>query len=126
MTSKPATAKDALEAWDRGETLFTIEMGGLGPSYEQAIQILIFEIIRDNLETTLPEQEKSEESRNFYSTFGDSTVTRIDEKMGGYSGAMVGAAKQVAYRALRNGWSQTIDSVPADRRIQVEKKVPCL
>ncbi len=35
------TAKDALAAWDRGEIVHSVEMGGIGPGYEQAIQILV-------------------------------------------------------------------------------------
>lgn len=34
----PETCEEALARWDAGETVFTAEMGGLGPGYEQAIQ----------------------------------------------------------------------------------------
>jgi hypothetical protein len=122
----PQTAAEALERWDKGQTVFTIEMGGLGPGYEQAIQVLVFEIIRDNLAASMPDESDKEKLKSFYSSFGESTVTRIDEKMGGYSGAMVGAAKQIAYRALRDGWQKTLDSVPKDRLIQVSNHVPNL
>lgn len=115
----PETAADALARWDSGETVFTIEMGGLGPGYEQAIQMLVFEIIRDNITKPLPEP-KSEESK----TWGDATVTRCDDQAGGYSGAMVGAVKHLAYRALRDGWEKTLNSAPIDRYIQVSKNWP--
>src|SRR5687768_3007466 len=39
----PETVEDALRQWDAGETVFTVEMGGLGPGYEMAIQGLAFE-----------------------------------------------------------------------------------
>lgn len=118
----PQTARDALQRWDSGVTVFTIEMGGLGPGYEQAIQVLVFEMLRDYVDVKLPD-EHSAEFKEFSRTFGDKTVHRIDEKMGGYSGAMVGAAKQVAYRALRDGWDKMLKSAPDDRRIQVSNHV---
>ena len=121
----PVTAKDALERWDKGENVFSIEMGGIGPAYEQAIQILVFEIIRDNLETQFPDPA-TPVANEWYRTFADATVSRIDEKMGGYSGAMVGAARQVAYRALRDGWGEMVKSIPEGRLIQVSKKFPNL
>ncbi|KKK93920.1 hypothetical protein LCGC14_2688070 [marine sediment metagenome] len=36
----PKTLDEAIERWDAGRSLFSVEMGGLGPGYEQAIQIL--------------------------------------------------------------------------------------
>lgn len=121
----PVTAKDALERWDKGETVFTIEMGGLGPGYEQAIQILIFEIVRDNLEAKLPDFTADEKAaQEWYSAFGNASISRVDQACGGFSGAQVGAAKQVAYRALRDGWGKMLESVPDDRKIQVSKSFP--
>lgn len=118
----PVTAADALKRWDNGEHVFTVEMGGLGPGYEQAIQILVFEIIRDELGKPLPTEEKSPA----WSTWGDAAVSRINSKMGGYSGAQVGAAKNVAYRALRDGWGEMLKTAPQDRLIQVSKSFPTL
>lgn len=121
----PQTASDALARWDKGESVFTIEMGGLGPGYEQAIQILVFEIIRDYKAEELP-AEGSDKLKEWFKSFGDSTVSRIDQRMGGYSGAMVGAAKQVAYRALRDGWEKMLKIVPDERKIQVSNSFPVL
>ena len=42
----PATLDEAIERWDSGRLLFSIELGGLGPGYEQAIQITGMELIR--------------------------------------------------------------------------------
>lgn len=127
MNFHPITAADALDRWDEGKTVFTIEMGGLGPGYEQAIQVLVFEIVRDYLgkEQTFP-PEDSPEFADFSSKFGDETVHRINKKMGGFSGAQVGAAKQIAYRGLVMGWEAMIKSIPQDRLIQVSKSFPVL
>ena len=49
----PQTALDALAAWDRGEHVWTVELGGIGPGYEMAIQTLAFELIRAHSEGRL-------------------------------------------------------------------------
>lgn len=121
----PQTAADALKQWDDGRGVFTIEMGGIGPSYEQCIQILVFEIIRDNLKTQFPDEKDKDASKEFWEKFGEESITRTDGKTG-YSGAQVGVAKQVAYRALRDGWEGMLKSVPQDRLIQVSKHFPTL
>jgi hypothetical protein len=87
----PDTAHEQVARWDEGRTIWSIEMGGLGPGYEQAIQVLAVEITRDNLDKELPGEEN-------YRDWGDDTVHRIDKQCGGFSGAQVGAAKQIAYR----------------------------
>jgi len=118
------TADEQLRIWDSGESVWSIEMGGLGPGYEQAIQILVIEIIRDNISNPLPDE-------NTWSDWGDSTVSRIDYKKpdgkyscGGFSGAQVGAAKQIAFRFLRDGPEKALKSAPDDRRIQVSNFWP--
>ncbi len=117
-------AAEQLRRWDAGESIWSVEMGGLGPGYEQAIQTLAIEIVRDNLGKPLPTQET-------WNNWGDSTITRIDYQLpdgkwscGGFSGAQVGAAKGIALRWLRDGPQQAHDSAPADRRIQVSKFWP--
>lgn len=42
----PSSARLWLEQWDRGDIVWTVEMGGLGPDYELAIQGFAAEIIR--------------------------------------------------------------------------------
>ena len=44
------TAREQVERWDAGQSIWTLEMGGMGPGYEQAIQVLAIEITRDNLD----------------------------------------------------------------------------
>lgn len=100
----PETALDALQRWDLGDSVFTIEMGGLGPGYEQAIQLLVFEIVRDHHEDKLPDTENKETLDAYRRTFGEKAITRTDKLAGGYSGAQVGAAKRIAFRAIRDGW----------------------
>lgn len=114
----PKTALDALQRWDAGDTVFTIEMGGLGPGYEQAIQLLVFELIRDLHSKPMPTTKEDQ------FTWGNETVHRCDHLAGGFSGAQVGAAKQIAYRAIRDGWAKMIHGAPQDRHIQVSRHWP--
>lgn len=123
------TAGEALAAWDRGETVWSIEMGGLGPGYEQAIHVLAFEMVRDNLDKPLPVAEAVRQRGDaIWETWGDDTVHRVNEWPGcGFSGAQVGAAKQLAYRFLKDGHRASLDSMRAhdkDRLTQVSKTWP--
>lgn len=100
------TAEDALKAWDSGEIVTTVELGGLGPGYEQAIQVCAFEIIRDALAAGLAATDENKEA---FSRLVDATVRRIDSQCGGFSGAQVGAAKWLAFRTMRDGWNHVIE-----------------
>lgn len=91
-----ATAREYLERWDKGEAVWTLEMGGIGPGYEQAIQVLVTELLRDNLDKPLPDEDS-------WRSWGDDVVSRIDATAGGFSGAQVGAAKGLAVRYLQEG-----------------------
>lgn len=117
---KPRTAQEALARWDRGESVFTIEMGGLGPGHEQAIQILVFELIRDNEPIPAPDAEGMADLHGW----GEAAVKRTNAEVGGYSGAQVGAAKSLASRAIKKGWAATLAEVPADRLIQISNYWP--
>ena len=116
------TVDDALAAWDAGDIIFTVEMGGLGPGYEQAIQVLVMELLRDMRGKPLP--TTNDEAWKW----GDPVVNRLDA-LHGFSGAQVGAAKSLAIRMLRDGYAQTLDSAKSHdpaRLIQVSGKFPSL
>lgn len=102
-----ATITEVVQKWDAGEPIQAIEMGGLGPGYEQAIQILIVELLRDNDGKPLPDPESDEAK-----TWGDDTVNRVNGWPGcGFSGAQVGAARGVAFRMLSQGYEATLDEM---------------
>jgi hypothetical protein len=117
------TALDMLSRWDEGRTVWSVEMGGLGPGYEQAIQILMMEIIRDNINDPLPDDKT-------WQVWGNTTVYRLDEKIGGYSGAQVGCAKQLAFQFLKFGPQYIFEDLEKqgkkDRQIQISKHFPSL
>jgi len=119
----PTNVKEAVELWDKGETIWSIEMGGLGPGYEQAIQLLMVEILRDHCNDIIPTDKKEHE--DWLKTFGEKTVHRINETAGGYSGAQVGAVKNLAYQFLVNGWGKIMAMKDLkDRKIQVSNFWP--
>jgi hypothetical protein len=127
LSIRPAPdAREQLRRWDNGDSIWSIEMGGIGPGYEQAIQVLAIEIVRDEIDKPLPQGE------NEHRVWGDSTVTRVDHKLpdgsyacGGFSGAQVGAAKTLAYQWLTIGPAACLESMTdKTRHIQVSNFWP--
>lgn len=109
------TVQEALVKWDAGEAVWSIEMGGLGPGYEQAIQILVWELVRDA--EPIPKDGTLE-------GWGEKAISRADKTCLGFSGAQVGAAKAVASRFLSDGYEETLAKLPQDRRILVSTDWP--
>lgn len=121
------TAREWLERWDAGKSVFTVEMGGLGPGYEQAIQVCVAEIIRDNIDKPLP--------TGSFGDWGNASIHRADAKdpktgrykLGGLSGAQAGAVRQLAYMYLLKGPARCFQEVSEndpDRTIQVSNFWP--
>lgn len=123
-TSIEATdTREHLRRWDAGSSIWSVEMGGIGPGYEQAIQVLAIEIIRDNIDKLLPDPGDRD--------WAYDTVSRVDYRredgsyaLGGLSGAQVGAARQIAYRMLKDGPAEALKNCPPDRKILVSKFWP--
>jgi hypothetical protein len=112
--------REVLKRWDNDEIDWSVELGGLGPGYEQAIQATAFEILRDNLKSKIPTKEE-------YGDWAKSTLERTDEAVGGHSGGTWGQAKWLGYKLLSEGYDNFISrarkDVP-DRLIQVSKHFP--
>lgn len=132
----PESAEAALKLWDAGEPVPTVEMGGIGPGYEQAIQILVFETLREAL-TYAPsegwravdkilegEENSRRELHQEFNAAAERAIKRTDANVGGYSGAQVRGAKGLAWQFLTKGWEATFKEVEEDRRILVSKKFP--
>lgn len=121
--------QEAADAWAKGETVWSAELGGLGPGYEQAIQILLFEIlVRWPRETSVPEPEGDSYPRD-YTKHVDTVAKALDETCGGFSGAQVGAAKATAYQFMRFGYGHMLTKLKSEdpeRLIQVDKTFPHL
>jgi hypothetical protein len=114
-------AREMLERWDAGQNVWTIEMGGLGPGYEQAIQVLMMEIIRDEIDNELPDQDG-------WPVWADKTISRVDARIGGFSGAQVYAAKSLAFQFLKVGpiGIMTEEDLKDSHKIQINKDFPSL
>lgn len=117
----PETVQEALTAWDSGESVFSVEMGGLGPGYEMAIQALAFEFMRELQDFRLWDCEKARRSAQANL---DAITTRFNkEPWGGFSGAQVGAAQSLASCVCRQGYRAFLRKPElVDRLIQVCKK----
>lgn len=107
LPSKPETAEEALKRWDAGETVFTVEMGGLGPSYEQCIHVAAFELIRGLLKEGHIDWEDESDDLNSRADAILRASPRCNEL--GLSGAQAGQAKNLAFRTMRVGWRKAID-----------------
>ena len=84
MPVDPKTALEALAKWDAGEIVHTVEIGGMGPGYEQCIHISVFEIIRDHAADSPLEKfdVEDEETRRRWRRWGDDTLKRINVELG--------------------------------------------
>lgn len=119
------TIDDVLAAWDAGDTIWSVEMGGLGPGYEQALQLFAVELLR------------SPEFRACCPPGGGEWVGGIEAMRSarnavyqakcrdlGLSGAQAGAATNIASMLICMGPRKAIDAAPMDRQIQVSKRWP--
>jgi hypothetical protein len=112
----PETVDDALAKWDAGEPVFSVEMGGIGPGYEQCIQVVAFELMRELRGVDL-------ESPGAHGR-ADSVAHALSPKLGGMSCAQVGAAMNLASNFLRKGYRAALRELPDERLIQVSKNFP--
>jgi hypothetical protein len=111
----PKTWEDALAAWDACEPVFTIELGGLGPSYEQAMHIAIFETLR-LIGNMSPEALK----RDTRLVVIDKAVANAEKER--HLQLTMGQAGQVrtfVHGVLMQGWQNYVTKYETDRRIQV-------
>lgn len=117
-----ADAADWLARWDKGDSVWSIEMGGLGPGYEQCIQITAAEVLRWLL-ANKPDLDKE------WATMRD----KLDREVGyvdpvkklGLSGAQWGAGVSLAAHLYRQGPRAIMsDDKMKDRHIQVCRAFP--
>ncbi len=121
------TLDEMLSAWDRGESIWSIELGGLGPGYEQAIQVAAVEFARAGKGMARTDDEKAD-----YRSFDElcsGALRAFDEKLGGITGAMFGAAKWLAWQWCFNGGPDGLlermkSNGQADRAIQCSNSWP--
>ena len=116
--------REMIEIWDKGGNIASIEMGGLGPGYEQAIQVTAIEFAREGLDFdfTAPDADAR------WRANCERVLRRIDEQVGGLTGAMFGAASSLAYLWVKLGPEGFEEKVrhdgKADRLILVSNFFP--
>lgn len=127
IQSYGADASDWLKRWDDGQSVWTIEMGGLGPGYEQCIHMTAAECVRFFLagkyEASLWEDRdiwKKVRDDLEAASFENATIKAL-----GLSGAQWGAAVNIAVQIYRRGPRAVMtDAALKDRHIQVSKNFP--
>lgn len=126
MTNEEAINQELTELlnkWDSGGIIDTIEMGGLGPGYEQAIHITIFEMLRE-LVKAKPSRAAEDYTWEKLDPIIDKAMERLDNL--GLSGAQWGAAKSVASAFYVKGYEESKKTFPEDRHIMVRNHFPNL
>lgn len=123
-----ADAADWLKRWDAGRGVWSIEMGGLGPGYEQCIQVVAAEILRHLLDAkydsaawqTDKDLWKRDSDAIEKHGFANSKIKAL-----GISGAQWGAAVSLATALYHQGPRKIMntDSIK-ERKIQVQRTFP--
>jgi hypothetical protein len=132
MDWRNSTNEDALAAWDRGEPVWSCDMGGMGPGYEQCIQLMGFEMLRAMVASPPENWEvlTGPDGRDAWSEYKDKieAVPGVKAAIESLqpSGAQFGAAMNIASVFARNGYSGGVEKIPEERRIQVSKNFPTL
>jgi hypothetical protein len=127
IDSYGASPADWLERWDAGKTVWSIEMGGLGPGYEQCIHITAAEILRHLIAKGYDWrkwEDKDEWGRVRDEIEKEGFANPVVKELG-LSGAQWGAAMNLAAMLYRNGPRAVMkDERVKDRKIQVNKRFP--
>jgi hypothetical protein len=123
-----ANAQDWLSRWDSGKSVWSIEMGGLGPGYEQCIHVTCAELLRfmlgknyDHAFWEDPEIWARDREEITQASFQSQTI----KDLGGITGAQFGAAMNLATMIYIHGPRSVMnDRRVKDRHIQVSKRFP--
>ena len=121
------TAADWLKRWDKGDTCWTIEMGGLGPGYEQCIHIVCAEVLRFML-TKQYDASKWSDTKAWKHDSDEIEAMSHENKIIkalGLSGAQWSAGLHIAAKLYLNGPRMIMtDERVKDRHIQVSRTFP--
>jgi len=112
--------KNHIEAYDKGKEVQSVEMGGISNGYEIAIQELAIETMRNLLDIEVPIDD--EKFVHWVSIASNKAVSMLD-KNHGFSGAQVGASKNISAIYWRKTPEGALDSLPDKERIMKIKKV---
>lgn len=120
-------AAEWLRRWDADEGVWSIEMGGLGPGYEQCIQITAAEILRHLLDKKYDAAKWDDNAqwKRDYALIEEHGFANPVIKKLGLSGAQWGAATSLATALYWQGPAKVMqDEKAEDRKIQTRRKMP--
>lgn len=120
MKIENKTWKEAAKDWSNGLNVWSAELGGIGPGYEQAIQVLLWEILSQWDKEDLKYDESMKKYPEEYSEFVDKVTSDLDKNYG-FSGAQVGAAKMTAFQFMVYGYENMMNKLDDNRWILVSK-----
>lgn len=117
-----ADAAEWLKRWNDGGMVWSVEMGGLGPGYEQALQIAATRIVAWLVEHK-PDADAFGEDN--WKTTRQQIEDGVSVEDLGLSGAQWGAAMNIALHLYRRGPAVCLnDPAIEDRKIQISKDWP--
>ena len=121
-----SSCKDWLKRWDKDEPVWSVSMGGLGPGYEQCIQIMVAEMLRYLVRKDTCLEELMDDDLAEFNTEFEHWAEQADFiKKLGPSGAQYGAAKNLALVLWQKGPVEALtDPVIKERLIMVSKTFP--
>jgi hypothetical protein len=124
------TVTELLAAWDSGKSIWSIEMGGLGPGYEQAIQICAVEFSRVGKDFA-PTGNNDNDSAAWERLCSERLKEiNTPEAELGLSGAQFSAAAWLAWKWCHGGGPENLVQMSKkqdptdDRSIQVSRQWP--
>lgn len=117
-------AAEWLARWDRGDGIWTLEMGGLSAGYDQSINIMAAEMVRALLDLK-PELVTGEAITAELKAAIDTAIGSAPSVLG-LSGAQYHGALSVALGIYHLGPIQFVSQAPSDRRVQASKRWPSL
>jgi len=124
-----ADVADWLKRWDEGRSVWSFEMGGIGPSYEQCIQIAATEVVRHLLSVPYDASAWNDQEQwkhdlvHIEKYLGENVIVRRL----GLSGAQWGAAINLGSTLYRHGPVACFTKPEnKNRLIQVQKHFPSL
>lgn len=129
IATKEITTEEALARWRDGATVWSISMGGLGPGYEQVIQIIAFTALeaatKMQIDWKRGDNDEKYAQKIVAEIEADPKVARALAELGP-SGVQAGAALIIALAIARDGYAQALKMTDPDRHIQVNRTFPVL
>jgi hypothetical protein len=125
MKTKELTWREIAKKWRSGETVASAELGGIGPAYEQAIQILLMEIMARWPKTKRVPKPEGKALPLAFEKHSDKVADELNKRLG-FSEAQVAVARVTAYQFMHFGYSEMMKTLPVDRKIFVSKSFPSL